>query len=160
MSKSEEFMLRLELMALQDAYVAALDNDRLEEWPEFFADDCFYEIIPKENTSLGLPAPIMYCDNKSMMRDRVISLRNANIYSPQAYKHFLSGYEIRADKGEEIQLTANYLVVNTNQDGNSFIFQAGLYEDRVVRTPSGLRFKSKRAIFDTSKVLTLLAYPV
>ena len=65
-----DLMLRLELMMLQDRYVSVLDNDRLEDWPKLFVEDCFYEIIPKENEDSGLSAPLIYCDNAAMLRDR------------------------------------------------------------------------------------------
>ena len=45
-----------------------------------FVDDCLYEIIPVENKDMGLPAPMIRCDNKRMLRDRVASLRHANIF--------------------------------------------------------------------------------
>jgi len=32
-----------------DRYPSTLDNDRLEEWPDLFTDDCLYEIVPREN---------------------------------------------------------------------------------------------------------------
>ncbi len=63
----------------KDQYINNLDNDRLEAWPTLFTEDCLYEIIPKENADMGLPIGIIYCDNKKMLRDRVVSLRNARI---------------------------------------------------------------------------------
>jgi len=51
-------------------------------------------------------------------------------------------------------------VVNTSQAGESAVYQAGRYADQVVRTADGLRFKSKRVIYDTLRVQTLLAYPI
>ena len=52
------------------------------------------------------------------------------------------------------------MVVNTSIDGQSTLYQAGRYLDRIVRTPDGLRFKSKRCIYDTLRVQTLLAFPI
>lgn len=86
----EDLMMRLELLSLQDRYVATLDNDRIEEWPALFTEDCLYEIVSKENEDLGLPAPVIHCDNVRMLRDRVVALRNANIYEKPAYRHCLS----------------------------------------------------------------------
>ena len=153
-------MLRLEMQALLDDYVSAIDEDRLEVWPGFFTEDCLYEIIPKENEDLGLPAPVMRCDNQRMLRDRVVSLRNANIFSPSIYRHFLSGLQIEAAGADAIELRCNYLVINSNQIGQSLVYQTGRYLDRVVRTPEGWRFAQKRAVFDTSRVQTLLAIPI
>ena len=47
-------------------------------------------------------------------------------------------------------------IVSPFKDGTS----AGRYIDRVVRTLDGLRFKSKRVIYDTLRVQTLLAIPI
>jgi len=152
--------IRTELLALQDAYIATLDFDRLESWPDMFVEDCFYEIIPKENVDLGLPAPIVYCDSKGMLRDRVVSLRNANIYQPAIYRHFTSGYVIEELADGTWSSWCNYVVVNTTQAGESAVYQAGRYHDIVVREEGALRFKSKRCIYDTSRVQTLLAIPI
>ena len=155
----ENLMLRLELCALQDHYVAVLDNDRIEEWPGFFVDDCLYEIVSKENEDFGLPAPVIHCDNARMLRDRVLALRNANIYEKPQYRHCLSGMEWREADGE-IAMTTSYVVVNTSQAGETTIYQAGRYLDRVVRTAEGLRFRVKRCIYDTLRVQTVLAFPI
>ncbi len=72
--------LRHEMRALHYEYITTLDTDALELWPAMFVDDCLYEIIPVENKDMGLPAPMIRCDNKQMLRDRVASLRHANIF--------------------------------------------------------------------------------
>jgi anthranilate 1,2-dioxygenase small subunit len=155
----DEMMLRLELLALQDRYVATIDNDRLEDWPKLFTKECLYQIISKENEVDNLPAPVIHCETTAMLRDRVLALLNANIYVKPAYRHFLSGMEWREEEGG-YALSTNYLVVNTSQDGASAVYQAGRYLDLVVRTPEGLRFRRKRCIYDTLRVQTLLAYPI
>ncbi len=155
-----DLMIRLELSALQDRYVSIIDNDRMEEWPTLFTDDCLYQIISKENEDLGLPAPIMHCDNARMLRDRVVALRNANIFEQPVYRHCLSGLEWTGDGADGYRCQTSYVVINTSAAGESSVFQAGRYLDHVVRTPDGLRFKSKRCVYDTSRVQTLLAYPI
>lgn len=156
----QDLMLRLELTDLQDRYVAALDNDRIEEWPGFFVDDCLYEIVSKENEDAGFPAPVMHCDNIRMVRDRVVALRNANIYEKPQYRHCLSGLEWSQAEDGSIAATTSYVVVNTSAAGTSSVYQAGRYLDRIVRTAEGLRFKAKRCIYDTLRVQTLLAFPI
>jgi anthranilate 1,2-dioxygenase small subunit len=155
-----EMMLRLELMALQDRYVNTLDNDRLEDWPKLFVEDCFYEIIPKENEDAGLPAPVVQCDNGAMLRDRVLSLRHANIYEKPTYRHFVSGLEFEIIDESTIAMTSNYIVVNTSTAGETSIYQAGRYLDRVVRTENGLRFQSRRVVYDTLRIQTALSIPI
>jgi len=159
LSDAERLLRRLEIQELQDLYVNVLDNDRLEEWPGLFVEDCHYEVIPKENEDAGLPAPVIFCDNGRMLRDRVLSLRNANIYEKVTYRHFLSGL-MWHETASGITAQSNYVVINTSQAGVSTVYQAGIYRDRIVRTEAGLRFKSKRCIYDTLRVQTLLAIPI
>jgi anthranilate 1,2-dioxygenase small subunit len=155
-----DLALRQELLALQDAYISTLDTDTLEAWPDMFLDDCLYEIIPKENEDLGLPAPVIRCEGKAMLRDRVVSLRHANIFAPAVYRHFISGLTVQWDDGEAVAMQSSYLVINTSQMGVSVVYQTGRYHDVVARTPAGWRFRSKRAIYDTSRIQTALAIPI
>ena len=153
-------LLRLEVMELQDRYTAALDDGRLEDWAALFTEDCLYEIIARENEAAGLPAPLMRCEGARMLRDRVIALRHANIYETPQYRHMLSGYAVETLAEGTVAVRSSYVVVNTSQAGDSFIYQAGQYQDRLVATADGWRFSRKRAIYDTHRVQTLLAYPV
>ena len=63
-------------------YAHCIDDDRLEEWPDFFVEDCCYKIVPRENTDQGLSLPILYFDNKDMLRDRVLVLREGPRLQP------------------------------------------------------------------------------
>jgi anthranilate 1,2-dioxygenase small subunit len=101
----------------------------------------------------------MYCDNKRMLLDRVVSLRNANIFSPVLYRHFNSGLIWRRE-ALDLVVRSNYLVINTSQAGQSDVYQTGRYEDRLVSTTVGWRFKTRRVVYDTSRVQTLLAIPI
>jgi anthranilate 1,2-dioxygenase small subunit len=156
----ERLLLWLELAEFQARYVSALDDGRLEDWPAFFTEDCRYEIIPKENVDAGLPAPVLYCRNRAMLRDRVLSLRHANIFEGHTYRHMVSGLVITGNDGHTITTTSSYVVVSTGQAGESVVYQAGTYHDEVVREDGALRYRGKRAIFDTLRVQTLLATPI
>lgn len=149
-----------ELNMLQSRYLNALDNDRLEEWPTLFTEDCRYEIVPKENADMGLPVGIIYCTNQRMLRDRVVSLRNANIFEAHSYRHLVSGLVVTGGAGSELCTESNYVVVQTRANGESSVYQAGKYYDKVVRTGNGWLYREKRVIYDTSRVQTLLATPI
>jgi anthranilate 1,2-dioxygenase small subunit len=156
----EAMKLWFELHMLQDQYINNLDNDRLEAWPTLFTEDCLYEIVPKENADMGLPIGIIYCTNQKMLRDRVVSLRHANIFEEHSYRHMTSGLCVMAEKDGVIETESNYVVIQTRTNGESNVYQAGKYYDKVVRTNAGLRYQSKRVIYDTSRVQTLLATPI
>jgi anthranilate 1,2-dioxygenase small subunit len=155
-----EIILWYDLHRLQDRYINLIDNDRLEEWPDLFTEDGVYEIVPKENVDLGLSIGIMHCFGRPMMRDRIVSLRKANVFEPHTYRHVTSGLELTPVDAEAVDVQSNYIVIQTLTDGESRIYQAGRYFDRVVRTREGWRYQRKRAIYDTSRVQTLLVTPV
>ena len=156
----EKMLLWFEMHSLQERYVSVLDNDQLEAWPTLFVEDCFYEIIPKENADMGLKIGVIYCDSQRMLRDRVLSLRHANIYEEHTYRHMTSGMQITQIDADTVETTSNYVVVQTRGNGESFVYQAGVYKDVVVRTGEGWKYKRKSAVFDTSRVQTLLATPI
>ena len=151
---------RLEIEQLYTAYAHCLDDDRLEEWPEFFTEDCAYRVTSAENFEAGLPLGIIYATSKNMLVDRVMALRRANIYEPQRYRHLISGMRIATEKGEVLDAVANFLVVRTMQDGAMTLFAAGRYIDRVVRSDTGWKFAGKQVILDSRQIDTLLALPL
>jgi anthranilate 1,2-dioxygenase small subunit len=168
-----EVARRLELESLYTEYAAALDADRLEDWPEFFTDDCHYRITSAENYDAGLSLGLIYASSKAMLRDRISALREANIYEPQRYRHLISGIrsthpsappplagEGGVGAGEALDLEANFLVVRTMQDGGMILFAVGRYVDRTVRTDAGWKFASKIVVLDSRQIDTLLAIPI
>jgi anthranilate 1,2-dioxygenase small subunit len=159
-TKVADIILWYDLHRLQERYVSVIDSDRLEEWPELFTEDGVYEIVPKENADRGLPMGIVHCFGRPMLRDRVVSLRKANVFEPHTYRHMTSGLEFTQIDIRTIDMQSNYVVVQTLSDGESRVFQAGRYFDRVVRTAKGWRYQRKRAVYDTSRVATLLVIPV
>jgi len=155
-----EMILWYDLHRLQERYVSIIDTDRLEDWPDLFTEDGVYEIVPKENADLGLSVGIMHCFGRSMMHDRITSLRQANLFETHTYRHLTSGLEFAPVYSDTIDLQSNYVVIRTLINGESGVYQAGRYFDRVVRTADGWRYQSKRVIYDTSRVQTLLVTPV
>jgi anthranilate 1,2-dioxygenase small subunit len=159
-TRIQEMMLWYDLHRLQEHYVSVIDTDHLEEWPDLFTEDCVYEIVPKENADLGLPVGIMHCFGQPMLRDRITSLRGANVFEPHTYRHMTSGLEFTPIDADTIDMQSNYVVIQTLTDGESRLYQAGRYFDRVIRTTQGWRYQRKRVVYDTSRVQTLLVTPI
>lgn len=100
-------------------------NGLMEEWPTLFTGDCLYQIIAKENEDLGLPAPIIHCDNARMLRDRVVAMRNARIFEQPISRHCLSGAEWKSNGADGYHCQTSYVVVSTSAAGESTVFQGG-----------------------------------
>ena len=155
-----EIARRLELHDLYADYAACLDTDALERWPEFFTDDCVYRITSAENYEAELPLGLIYATSKAMLKDRVSALREANIYEPQRYRHLVSSMQIEGEERGGVDLSVNFLVVRTMQDGAMSLFAAGRYLDRVVRGAAGWQFARKIVVLDSRRIDTLLAIPL
>jgi len=108
--------LRFAVEELQYAYVHCIDADRLEQWPDFFTDPCRYEVTTRENLDQGLSVGVIYCDSKGMLRDRVVALREANIYGPHRYRHMISAVRVTGTEGNVVQAETNYAVYRTMLD--------------------------------------------
>jgi len=141
-------------------YAEFIDSDRLEDWLDFFVEDCIYKIIPKENVDQGLPLTLMLCENKNMLRDRIASLREANIYNIHTDRHIVSGIRVHGKTNGAYDVTANYAVFQTNQEGATRVFSVGVYHDKIVFDGGVPKFKEKVVIVDTAAIPTLLSTPL
>ena len=157
---SENFQDRLRLEEFYAEYVACLDEVRLEEWPEFFTEDGLYGLWARENADADLPAPMFLCRNKRQMKDRVTSYREANIYPDHWNRHLISATRITRADADGVAAQSNYAVLQTRQDGETFIYQSGRCADRFVREERGLLLKERRIVYDTLAVRTLFVLPV
>ena len=95
-----------------------------------------------------------------MMVDRIYSLRHANIFEAHTYRHAVSGLVVTDTRDNLVSTVSSYVVVNTGLAGESTVYQAGSYHDTVVKEGGLWRYKSKRVVYDTSRVATLLATPI
>ena len=141
-------------------YADYIDSDRLEDWLDFFVEDCVYKIIPKENVDQDLPLTLMLCENKNMLRDRVASLREANIYNFHTDRHIVSTIRVHGKSNGAYDVSANYAVFQTNQEGATWIFSVGVYRDKIVFDGGTPKFKEKIVIVDTASIPKLLSTPL
>lgn len=147
--------------ALNTAYAACIDADKLEDWPGFFHAQCLYKITSADNHKRGYAAGIVYADSRAMLEDRVAALRKANIYERQAYRHIIGMPSIRSEQDGEIAAETPFLVVRTMRDGRMDLFATGVYLDRICPDADGaLRFAERLVICDSSRFDTLLAIPL
>jgi 3-phenylpropionate/cinnamic acid dioxygenase small subunit len=149
------------LAALNTEYASCIDADRLEEWPGLFLENGHYRITTADNHRRGYAAGIIYADSRAMLTDRVASLREANIYERQSYRHIVGMPALRKSEAGEIAAETPFLVVRTMRDGRMDLFAAGVYLDRVQADTDGkLRFAERLVVCDSSRFDTLLAIPL
>jgi 3-phenylpropionate/cinnamic acid dioxygenase small subunit len=153
--------LLTDLIALNAEYAASLDDDRLEDWPTFFTEDCFYRITTLQNHQRGLPAGLVYADSRQMLADRILSLRKANVYEAQRYRHLLGLPRVVEDAGATATVQTGFAVLRIMRTGETVIFASGRYFDEVTRAEDGsLRLKKRDVVCDSNRIDTLLAIPL
>jgi 3-phenylpropionate/cinnamic acid dioxygenase small subunit len=145
---------------LYDAYADCIDEERYDEWPEFFEDACFYQITTHEAHRKAMPIGIIQCNSKGMLIDRINSMRKANIFEPQRYRHMLGALHVEAAEDGTIHARMGFSVVRILESGDSMLFLSGIWRDEIVESTAGLRFRKKVAVLDSGRVDTLIVVPV
>ena len=153
-----EAELQLAVERLHAQYAHALDADKLEDWPNFFTENGRYRIATAENEERGLPLPVMYAEGRAMMRDRIQSLRHANIYEPQRYRHIISSVLVEEIDSRLARSSANFMVIRIMQDGATMVFASGRYQDRIALPE--IKYDERVVICDSRRFDTLLAIPL
>jgi anthranilate 1,2-dioxygenase small subunit len=148
------------VVALNYRYARCLDENRLDEWPEFFTEDGRYLIQPRDNLDQGLEGYWLYFENKRMLRDRVVSLKDVNIYKIHYERRLVTNVEVTGRDGDDWLARANYLVMHTDNEGRSSVFSVGEYRDRIVASEGALQFRERLVIADTFVVPSHLSMPI
>lgn len=150
----------LALCAFNAAYANAIDSDALEQWPHFFAPNCRYRVTHIENEREGLPAGLIYADSRAMLEDRVVSLRLANIYERQRYRHLLGIPDVQSADDTSAVARTPFMVARIMATGETLLFATGAYQDRFVMLDGRLLLAERVVVCDSTVTDTLLALPL
>jgi anthranilate 1,2-dioxygenase small subunit/terephthalate 1,2-dioxygenase oxygenase component beta subunit len=150
----------LALCAFNAAYAHTIDSDALEQWPEYFTEDCHYRITHVENEREGLAAGIVYADSRAMLEDRIAALREANIYERQRYRHLLGIPLLEYAGADGADARTPFIVARIMATGQTEVFATGVYRDRFIQQDGRLKLQSRVAVCDSTVTDTLLALPL
>src|SRR3954465_9446804 len=123
--------LRLGVDELNAAYSDCIDDDRLEEWPNFFVEQGRYLITDRESHRAGLRHGVVYCASRDMAIDRVMATRHGLMYEPHRYRHIVGPSRIDRVKGGVAEARANFLAVRIIHSARCPLVGAGRYLDRI-----------------------------
>jgi 3-phenylpropionate/cinnamic acid dioxygenase small subunit len=151
---------REQALELLFEYVTRIDRDQLESWLDLFAEDATYQVVPRENVEQNLPASLILCTNKNMLRDRIVSLREANEYNLHYCRHLVSAPRFETLGADRLRLRATFSCYQTDLEGNSKLFAVGEYDDEVRFVAGQPSFARKYVVLDTYSVPNLLAVPL
>jgi 3-phenylpropionate/cinnamic acid dioxygenase small subunit len=154
--------LQLKIENLLARYAHAIDDDRLEEWPDFFVEDGRYRITTAENFERNLPLSVIHADSRAMLRDRVSALRHANIYEAQRYRHTVSSVLAERVDANTARAVSHFMVARIMHTGEAMLFASGRCLDRIRLNGEGGRaqFEERIVVCDSRQFDTLLAIPL
>ncbi|WP_426440601.1 aromatic-ring-hydroxylating dioxygenase subunit beta [Bradyrhizobium genosp. P] len=143
------------------SYAYALDDGKIDLWPEFFTNDGIYHITTQENHDAELPIGIMRCVGRGMMTDRVKAFHTANIFEPHKYNHIIGRPIMSQDKGAgSVSARSNFQIVRIMETGRMELFATGKYLD-VVQVENGiLKFRERVIVLDSRNVDILIVVPL
>jgi len=148
------------IMAVNAAYIRCIDTGALEGWPDFFLDDCLYKVTTAENHKAGFAAGVIYADSKAMLSDRILALRQANVYEKQNYRHIVGLPNVIKNGGDTAECETPFIVVRIMHDGQTDVFATGVYLDTLRDAGGELKFAQRVVVCDSSRFDTLVALPL
>jgi salicylate 5-hydroxylase small subunit len=155
-----DFQDYFELTQLYADYAAAVSSGQWELWPEFFTEECSYRLQPRENFDRGFPLATLSFESKGMLKDRVYGIRETLFHDPYYQRNVVGAPVVRNVDIDRYECEANYAVFRTKLSELSSVFSVGRYVDVVVRTPQGLKFKSRQVVYDSEMIPNSVIYPI
>jgi len=154
--------LQFAILDLNARYAHALDENLIEQWPGFFTASAHYIVTTAENFEQGLPLGMIYATSRAMLQDRVRSLREANIYEAQRYRHIVGLPLLEPAQDGGTRACTSFIVVRVMHSGETMVYATGCYRDVIVTDASDgvLRFSERVVVLDSRQIDTLLALPL
>jgi anthranilate 1,2-dioxygenase small subunit len=160
MSATNETAVRLGIAELIAAYADCIDDDRLEEWPDFFVDECRYLVTDRASHEEGLRHGVIYCASRGMLVDRVTSLRRVLIFEAHRYRHLAGPTRILKLDAKTAETSSNVFIARIMHNGETSLFATGRYLDRIDVSQMPYRFIERLVVLDSHKIDTLLVIPL
>ena len=155
-----DFQDYFELTQLYADYASAVSSGQWDLWPEFFTDECSYRLQPRENFDRGFPLATLSFESKGMLKDRVYGVRETLFHDHYYQRNVVGTPLVRKVDGDRYECEANYAVFRTKLSELSTVFNVGRSLDRIVRTSDGLKFQSRRVIYDSEMIPNSIIYPI
>jgi hypothetical protein len=100
-------------------------------------------VTTAENFERGLPLGMIYATSRAMLRDRVRSLRDANVYEAQRYRHIIASPLVTPDEGRGARAQTGFLVARIMHTGETTLIATGRYENHIMFDDGAARFAQK-----------------
>lgn len=153
--------LRTQVEEFNTEYCAVLDAGEVEQWPEFFTEDCVYRVTGRENVEANLPVGLVYCEGRAMLHDRAVAINRTQMFAPRSMLHIVGNVRVMSVQSHDsFTAQSNFMLLQTLVEGPTTIHLAGRYYDHFVRENGALKLKDRQVVYDTTVIATDVVYPV
>lgn len=150
----------LQLTQFYQKYADVVDSNQWDLWLDMFTDDCIYRIQSKENHERGFPMAALSLKGIGMLKDRIYGITETIFHDPYMQRHIVAAPLVSAVDEDVIQVTANYTVYRTKNDGVAEVFNIGRYIDSICDANGDFKLESRICVFDNDMILNSLIYPI
>jgi len=128
-------------------YARTVDQQRLTDWVDLFVDGGSYSATTWENArGSGL---LLYVDRgREALKERAAYLSGYWRMRRRKTLHTIANVSVQFQEAGALAVSSYFVLYRTDHEGESKLHACGQYDDRVVRTPDGLRFVSHHVILD------------
>jgi anthranilate 1,2-dioxygenase small subunit len=151
----------LAIWALQAAYADTLDRKDFDGWPALFTDDGRYTILSAENVARGHALPILDYTHPPMMRDRMVALREAAVFTQATERRLFGNLRVSPVNDGLYRASSNVAIYRTdNIEGTTSLFVTGRYEDEIRLDATSVLFRSRTVHVDTFSIPNHIGFPL
>jgi anthranilate 1,2-dioxygenase small subunit len=138
-----------------------IDENRVEEIADLLVPNGRYTVQSRFNLDRNLPHCSIDCHSPAQLRDRILSMRIANIYEPHHYRHMISGIQILKKENNLLEVVSNFSIIRTMElDGQIQIIFTGQARDEISIDQQTILFTRRHLVFDSRAIETLLVIPI
>ncbi len=102
----------------------------------------------------------MLCENKNMLVDRIVSLREVNEFSVHRSKHIIANVHIKNFDNPNFLVVANYAMYHADSEGNGSLFSFGSYRDTIMFVNGEPKFVDKTVVVENWSIPYMLSISI
>lgn len=152
--------LRLNVADFYARHAECICDGQIDQWPDFFRDDCLYRVVPRTNYERKLPIGPIFSESRGALQDRVIAIKETMVHASRAITHNVSSVRIVSVEGPKLRTRSMVSVYQTLIDGTTRLLLTGRSFDILDNTADALKFAERVVVFDSELLAGALVYPV
>ena len=156
-----EYRIQHAIEYLVFEWARLIDENRIEDAVSLLIEEGEYRIASRFNADRDLPVALVHCKTRAQLRDRIVSMRVANVYETHHYRHLVAGVQIIGFEDGVYDVRSSYTVIRIMEhDGAMAVFSTGQYRDQIVIEAGIARFRRRHVLYDSRAIDTLLVVPL